>query len=93
MSVPQIRDGPDADAPLLHTASGTSIPAVTLSTGNVAHITFTTDGTMVNKGFLLKWTTETGILIVIPHWKFHIPELVLFRSITWLYYPLSKGDK
>jgi len=57
----QIRDGPDAHASLLLAHSGMLLPVVVNSSGNVAHITFSTDSSTVNKGFLLKWTDGTGM--------------------------------
>ena len=62
VSSSQIRDGPFWFSPVIYTASGQSIPAVQMTSGNVAHVTFYSGGSIVNKGFNLSWSAVQGSL-------------------------------
>ena len=48
------------NASLIHKASGQSIPAVQVTSGNVAYVKFSTDSSIVNQGFNLSWGIKQG---------------------------------
>ena len=56
----QVRDGGSA-APILDKHCGTSIPQITISTGNQLHLQFESDGATQKKGFALTFMEGTNV--------------------------------